>query len=703
MDSKLHTNFPLGSQQKINALDSLPERKSWFKSGWRVGATSAAALATLSLALNLIARVFISKHSKLTAGISSIYTGNCEMVEKYDTWIHLAINVVSTALLSGSNYCMQVLCAPNRKEVDDAHARKRQMDIGVPSLRNLTLIRKEKFLLWCLLGLSSLPLHLMYNSMFFGSLSTNDYNIYYVTEDFLTGAAYDRVAFPDKINGSDEDYMDTSAMQQRLQQNNGTWQKLSNAECISAYAVDTLSAHRDVVIVVEPQNTTRKGSMVSRDRYRFNFNSELEMDYYNPYDWICVDPMLAEKFIAQGWSLSYRCYQTIPQLKKIADQWSPRYYDARYCMSEMMEGKCSLNFSLAIAVVVMICNVVKIFCMSYVAWGIKDSPLITVGDAVASFLRRTDSTTRGACLIDGTYFQQHWRDDGDDDHGIPSTERRYILGSEPMVLEGRSRRLKDAASKGRWFSMAGLLSAALIIVAGLLAYGIEHLKTSDRSMSALWAMGFGTVREESLIGGSGWHIPSVTAAVIVANLPQVMLSFLYLLFNGLLTSMLAAREWSHYAQERKPLRVSTPKGMQRPTYFLSLPYRFASPLLVLSGALRWLVSQSLFLASITTELRDGRTLAEDTSNSHGIDAFCCCLMLVGIVGVGFWKVSADSPIVGSCSAAISAACHPPPGQENAHLLPLQWGVIPRADGDEVSHCSFSAGEVETPVVGAKYA
>ncbi|THX14844.1 hypothetical protein D6D17_03147 [Aureobasidium pullulans] len=681
MDSKLHTNFPLGSQQKINALDSLPERKSWFKSGWRVGATSAAALATLSLALNLIATVLIARHSKFTAGISSIYTGNCKMVEKYDTWIHLAINVISTALLSGSNYCMQVLCAPNRKEVDDAHARKRYMDIGVPSLRNLTLIRKEKLLLWCLLGLSSLPLHLMYNSMFFGSLNTNDYNIYYVTEDFLTGAAYDRVAFPDKVEGRDEDYIDTSAMQQRLQQNNGTWQKLSNAECISAYAVDTLSAHQDVVIVVEPQNTTRKGSMVSRDRYRFNFNSELEMDYYNPYDWICVDPMLAEKFIAQGWSLSYRCYQTIPQLKK-----------------------------LLISVVVMICSVVKIFCMSYVAWGIKDSPLITVGDAVASFLRRTDSTTRGACLIDGTYFQQHWRDDGDDDHGISSTEREYILGSEPMVLEGRSRRLKDAASKGRWFSMAGLLSAALIIVAGLLAYGIEHLKTSDRRMSALWGMGFGTVREESLIGGSGWHMPSVTAAVIVANLPQVMLSFLYLLFNGLLTSMLAAREWSHYAQERKPLRVSTPKGMQRSTYFLSLPYRFASPLLVLSGALHWLVSQSLFLASITTELRDGRTLAEDTVSTCGYSPIAMvltlsvgCLMLVGIVGVGFWKVSADLPIVGSCSAAISAACHPPPGQENAHLLPLQWGVIPRADGDEVSHCSFSAEEVEAPVVGAKYA
>lgn len=205
-------------------------------------------------------------------------------------------------------------------------------------------------------------------------------------------------------------------------------------------------------------------------------------------------------------------------------------------------------------------------------------------------------------------------------------------------------------------------------------------------------------------------MPSVTAAVIVANLPQVMLSFLYLLFNGLLTAMLAAREWSHYAQERKPLRVSTPKGMQRSTYFLSLPFRFASPLLVLSGALHWLVSQSLFLASITTELRDGRTLAEDTVSTCGYSPIAMvltlsvgCLMLVGIVGVGFWKVSADLPIVGSCSAAISAACHPPPGQENAHLLPLQWGVIPRADGDEVSHCSFSAEEVEAPVAGAKYA
>ena len=33
------------------------------------------------------------------------------------------------------------------------------------------------------------------------------------------------------------------------------------------------------------------------------------------------------------------------------------------------------------------------------------------------------------------------------------------------------------------------------------------------------------------------------------------------------------------------------------------------------------------------------------------------------------------PLVSTCSAAISANCHPPKADKQAHLLPLQWGVI----------------------------
>ncbi|KAI5276990.1 hypothetical protein E4T47_00244 [Aureobasidium subglaciale] len=504
----------------------------------------------------------------------------------------------------------------------------------------------------------------MYNSMFFGSLSTNDYNIYYATEGFLVGESYNSIKYPDMISGQDEDYMDTSNIQQSLQHNTSQWQRLSNAECISAYAVDLISSRRDLVVVVPKPNTTNS-SLLYRDAYHFELKAKLVDDTYGPYQWICEDPELFAKLTANGWNWSHfepgrdgSRYVLAPMLKKIADEWSPHYYDAQYC------------------------------------------------DAVASFIQRADGATKDACLVDGGWFRRHWNDSYSSD-----VYREEILGAEPKVFNGESHRIRDAASSGRWLGLVGLLSIALVTIAGLLAYGVKHLKTSDKSLAALWAMGIDTVREESLIGGSGWHMPSVTSAVVVANLPQVILSFVYLLFNSVLTAMLAAREWSHYARHRKPLRVSTPKGLQRSTYFLSLPYRFAISLLLLSGALHWLVSQSLFLASITTELRDGRSMAEDTVSTCGYSPLTMILtlgigtiMLAGIIFGGYWSVSTGIPLVGSCSAAVSAACHLPREEDEAHLLPLRWGVVvAQMDGGNIGHCSFSTKEVVGPVVGAKYA
>lgn len=63
--------------------------------------------------------------------------------------------------------------------------------------------------------------------------------------------------------------------------------------------------------------------------------------------------------------------------------------------------------------------------------------------------------------------------------------------------------------------------------------------------------------------------------------------------------MLLADEWNGYAYERKMLRVTSPREKQRSTYGLQLPYRYAVPLMIMSGLLHWLVSQSIFIARIT--------------------------------------------------------------------------------------------------------
>jgi len=146
------------------AKDSSSLRYSSSLSRWKVGARLAALSALLALLLNVGAAAYALKRwgSAGSSGVLvQLYSGDCRKVENMSVWIHLAINALSTALLSGSNYCMQCLSAPSREEVDKAHAQNKWLDIGVPSVRNLRSISRKKVSLWWLLGISSVPLHLM--------------------------------------------------------------------------------------------------------------------------------------------------------------------------------------------------------------------------------------------------------------------------------------------------------------------------------------------------------------------------------------------------------------------------------------------------------------------------------------------------------------------------------------------------------------
>lgn len=205
------------------------------------------------------------------------------------------------------------------------------------------------------------------------------------------------------------------------------------------------------------------------------------------------------------------------------------------------------------------------------------------------------------------------------------------------------------------------------------------------------------------------------ANVVVANVPQLLLSFLYLNYNGLMTVMSLAREWSRYAVRRQGLRVSTNRrGAQRSTYFLQLPYRFSLPIVVATGALHWLISQSIFLVSVeeyTISRYGSDMVAGDTLMTCGYSPrailatiLLSALLLVVIVVVGLGRLPSEMPVAGSCSAAIAAACHAMPGttQEDESAAELQWGAMGE-DGKGVGHCGFSMHEVWPLQMGKLYA
>lgn len=165
------------SSQTIRA-EPLADRHNlswWFpqidhdeKESWRIWLSRRSRALMLQIGITVLVLVvnftltFIvfSRYPSMN-GVGLIYSGDCNTVARLDQWIHLLINVMSTGMLSASNYCMQLQAAPTRADVDAAHRRNRWLDIGIPSLRNLGQIRGWRLCGWLLLAFSSVPLHLL--------------------------------------------------------------------------------------------------------------------------------------------------------------------------------------------------------------------------------------------------------------------------------------------------------------------------------------------------------------------------------------------------------------------------------------------------------------------------------------------------------------------------------------------------------------
>ena len=79
------------------------------------------------------------------------------------------------------------------------------------------------------------------------------------------------------------------------------------------------------------------------------------------------------------------------------------------------------------------------------------------------------------------------------------------------------------------------------------------------------------------------------------------------------------------------------------------------------------------------------------------------LSFVAIIALGFRRLKSGMPVVGSCSAAIAAACQPGSDsyKEEAAREKVQWGATEDGLG-AVGHCGFSMDAVELPVDGQCY-
>jgi hypothetical protein len=193
--------------------------------------------------------------------------------------------------------------------------------------------------------------------------------------------------------------------------------------------------------------------------------------------------------------------------------------------------------------------------------------------------------------------------------------------------------------------------------------------------------------------------------VLVANTPQLCLSIAYLFNNAMFTNFFKAREWNSYGNRRQGLRVTAPQKdtAQRSAYFLSFPLKWSLPFLAFMALTHWFVSQTIFLERTNATYPGGLAVVLQIGVSP-IGLICTCvaslvLCLLGLV-VLFWHFHWHAPPTCGDSVVISLACHSPPA-EDAHLKPVQFGVLP-VDGDgTMFSCSFSSEPVGRILIGRR--
>jgi hypothetical protein len=204
--------------------------------------------------------------------------------------------------------------------------------------------------------------------------------------------------------------------------------RLENQDCINAYATPFQTKRGSVILVSVNSNITISEPAAERTLESVFVPASGGNCVAHPFQWICGGTMWdcnVGTTCAEDW-------QTVD-----ATDWSPLGFKVSHCLSEDVDQLCRLQFNRDLAYVVIVFNVLKILVLGYVVFSIKENPLLTMGDAVTSFMVRPDNTTRDACLMSKDKLQE-W--------SKPSLDS----GRRGVAYDPIPKRWSTVASRTRW-------------------------------------------------------------------------------------------------------------------------------------------------------------------------------------------------------------------------------------------------------------
>lgn len=306
-----------------------------------------------------------------------------------------------------------------------------------------------------------------------------------------------------------------SALAQNVSSNEGNFERLEKNDCIGNYSRIILPDRRNVILVTktnpadnqqlheivtfnqtalpEPDSIFCNGSTTGHvltselgpvscaansSLYGIAHYAQpvvgLQAPYYrNWYYWVCSqqgyyysEDRLVDELGGETLNITMPDFMKPPEElcgdglweDYLNETWNVYGFEVDYCLSEKLRGQCSLNVAVSLLFVVIVFNFIKLVAIISTIYTIKDNPLITIGDAISSFIEEEDVTTRGMCLLTREDVVQQTKHEPEKQKGLLSRFRR---GSEsrggfqllsPKPFEPRDLRWYRAASRGRWIT-----------------------------------------------------------------------------------------------------------------------------------------------------------------------------------------------------------------------------------------------------------
>ncbi|KAF5019104.1 hypothetical protein F66182_8900 [Fusarium sp. NRRL 66182] len=439
-----------------------------------------------------------------------------------------------------------------------------------------------------------------YNSVISFETSVNYYAVYPARWKDLTTPD---VEYPDERYSELRDSLDEFV-------------RLENRQCIAAYQQPLISHWSDVILILDPSTpdaVTNYTSVEGGD----------PLDYIpKPYGWICKERGY-ERELCDASSVDPDTWTVHVSRVVPTDGYDEMAVRVAYCLR---------------------CNVLKLIGLALTWLFLEKRPLLTLGDAISSFLESPDPSTKGQCLLSKTW------------------SHRLVWEAGPRIWQPTKQRWFTSISRRR-LGITLFMCVVTIAAASYLLWksihDISYLGTP--SIVDLWNRGFGQVNVDALFSFEFGGLKGTATMVLLSNLPQLIISLLYTAVNGMWTAMLVGLEWNGYGLRSKGLRTTYPIGQQRKTYWLSLPLRYGTPLMVGSGTLHWLISQSVFFVRLVMYgngeyARDDDGMITTCGYSPIAIAFALALgstVFLATVGASLKTMEPAIPPGGTCSAVTS--------------------------------------------------